>query len=86
VQRRWQLGCRDYALGYHPLFELAKCLSKVHHKPFVIGALAWWLGFCAAAVQRRTRRTSPELIAFVRREQTARLRSLWGLPFMSAGK
>jgi glycosyltransferase involved in cell wall biosynthesis len=76
LRRRWQLGVRDYGLGYHALFEFVKCCGKLHHHPLILGAAAWWLGYCAAMVQRRRRLIPAELVAFVRREQTARLRQL----------
>lgn len=76
LRRRWQLGIRDYGLGYHPLFEFFKCCSKVHHRPFLFGATAWWLGYCSAALQRRRHPIAADLMAFIRREQTSRLRQL----------
>lgn len=76
LRRRWQLGIRDYGLGYHPLFEFLKCCSKAHHRPFLVGAAAWWLGYCSAAAQQRRHPIPADLMAFVRREQTSRLRRL----------
>lgn len=78
-RRKWQLGVRDYALGYHPLFEAFKCTSRVHHSPPLLGALSWWTGYCCAVVQRRPRLISPALVQFVRAEQTARLKRMVGL-------
>jgi glycosyltransferase involved in cell wall biosynthesis len=76
LRRRWQLGIRDYGLGYHALFEFVKCCAKLHHRPVFFGAAAWWLGYCSALAQRRRRIIPGELVKFVRREQTARLRLL----------
>jgi poly-beta-1,6-N-acetyl-D-glucosamine synthase len=76
LRRRWQLGIRDYGLGYHALFEFVKCCGKIHHHPIVFGAAAWWLGYCSAMLQRRTRIIPSELAAFVRREQATRLRRM----------
>jgi hypothetical protein len=73
LRRRWQLGIRDHALGYHALFEFVKCCGKLHHHPFFFGAAAWLLGYCSAVVQRRRRIISSELVGFVRREQAIRL-------------
>jgi poly-beta-1,6-N-acetyl-D-glucosamine synthase len=73
LRRRWQLGIRDYGLGYHGLFEFVKCCGKVHHHPFFFGAAAWWLGYCSATLQRRERVIPVDLVAFVRREQVSRL-------------
>jgi biofilm PGA synthesis N-glycosyltransferase PgaC len=76
LRRKWQLGVRDFALGYHPLFEAVKCLGRIREPPFVIGGLAWWLGFCAATVQRRSRQIPADLLAFIRTEQMNRMRTL----------
>ena len=85
LRRRWQLGIRDYGLGYHPLFEFVKCCGKLHQHPFYFGAAAWWLGYCSATLQRRRRIIPAELAAFVRREQAARLRRLLAHPSSALG-
>lgn len=73
-KRKWQLGIRDYALGYHPLFELVKCSGRMwREKPVIISACLWWLGFCWATLQRRPRLIPADLLAFVRNEQRQRL-------------
>jgi biofilm PGA synthesis N-glycosyltransferase PgaC len=76
LRRRWQTGTRDYALGYHPLYELVKCLSRITDSPRVLSSAAWWMGYCSAAVRRRRRLVPAELVAFLRAEQVRRLRRL----------
>lgn len=76
VRRKWQLGVRDYAAGYHPIFEVVKCISRLKDPPFVIGALAWWVGYCTAVLQRRKRIVDSALVAHVRHEQLHRLSHL----------
>ena len=73
VRRKWQMGLRDYAAGYHPLFESVKCLGRLNERPFVIGAAAWWIGYLTAAVRKCPRLIGPDLIAHVRKEQIDRL-------------
>jgi biofilm PGA synthesis N-glycosyltransferase PgaC len=73
-RRNWQMGVRDYALGYHPVFELIKCAGRVTEPPLVIGAASWWVGYCSAVIQRRPREIPPDLLRFVRAEQMERLR------------
>jgi hypothetical protein len=75
VRRKWQMGVRDYAAGYHPLFETVKCVSRLKEPPMVIGAVAWWTGYCTAALQRRSRIVPPSVVEHVRSEQIDRLRS-----------
>jgi glycosyltransferase involved in cell wall biosynthesis len=73
VRRWWQMGVRDYALGYHPLFEAAKCLGRIIEAPILVGGTAWWFGYCSAAVQRRERLIARDMLAFLRAEQKQRL-------------
>jgi glycosyltransferase involved in cell wall biosynthesis len=75
-RRKWQMGVRDYALGYHPLFEFIKCVGRWHERPLFIGAICWWIGYVSAVVQRRPRLIPPDLLAFVRSEQKQRLRKV----------
>lgn len=74
VRRKWQMGVRDYALGYHPLFEAVKCASRLKDPPLVVGAVAWWIGYCASLLQRRPRIVDPDVVAYVKAEQMGRLR------------
>jgi len=73
VRRKWQMGVRDYAAGYHPLFEAVKCVSRLKDPPLVVGAVAWWIGYCGAQIQRRPRMVQTDVVDYVRREQMQRL-------------
>jgi hypothetical protein len=76
LRRLWQMGVRDYAVGYDPVFELFKCFSRATEPPFLASAAARWLGFCLATVRQRPRVVPDHVVAFVRQEQRQRLRSL----------
>jgi poly-beta-1,6-N-acetyl-D-glucosamine synthase len=73
LRRKWQMGLRDYAIGYHPLFEFIKCLSRLTEPP-LMGFLAWWAGYCSGPLRRRHRVVPPQVIAHLRSEQSHRLR------------
>ena len=73
LRRHWQLGVRDYAAGFHPLFEIVKCVSRLADPPWIIGSIAWWIGYCSAALQRRERLLPEDLLQFIRGEQKQRL-------------
>lgn len=73
MRRRWQMGLRDYAVGYHPLFEFCKCISRFLETPPFIGTMAWWGGYCWAALHRQERLVPADLLRFIRREQLRRL-------------
>jgi poly-beta-1,6-N-acetyl-D-glucosamine synthase len=77
VRRKWQMGVRDYVLGYHPLFELVKCVSRLRDRPLIVGAFAWWVGYVGSALARRERMIAPEVVAHVRQEQMERVRSMF---------
>jgi glycosyltransferase involved in cell wall biosynthesis len=73
LRRLWQLGVRDYAIGYDPVFELFKCVGRIRETPPVAAAFARWLGFLSASLAGHPRVVPPHVVAFVRKEQRARL-------------
>lgn len=77
LQRHWQMGIREYALGYHPLFELIKCFARVSEKPIVVSSVVRATSYCYAACQRRSRLLPADLLAYLRNEQKKRLRHVW---------
>ncbi len=78
-RRIWQMGTRDYAIGYHPMFELAKCVRHIRTKPYIIFGLVWWLGFCSCYLSGKKRVVPVEVIGHVRREQIIRLKRMIGI-------
>lgn len=76
-RRKYQLGIRDYALGYHPLFEFAKCVGRLTEPPFMVAAAARIAGYCGAMLGKRPRVLPSDLLAFVRKEQLQRLKKLF---------
>ena len=79
VRRKWQMGVRDYAAGYHPLFELVKCVSRVTDPPFLVGSIAWLVGYLNSTLRRSPRVVPPHVIAYFQREQKDRLLTWAGL-------
>lgn len=77
LRRKWQLGVRDYALGYDPVYELCKCMGLISEPPIVIGSVARWFGFCAATIRGRSRVVPPHVVAFVQKEQRDKMWALW---------
>ena len=75
-----KFGLANYITGYHPLFMMIKCLRRALMKPFMVGALGLWWGFCRGYINRMARVDDPELIRYVRRQQINKLLlrpSLW---------
>jgi poly-beta-1,6-N-acetyl-D-glucosamine synthase len=72
--RYWfHLGRMDFSLGCHPIFEIAKCMGRMRHKPVVLGGLARLAGFVWSYIVRADRSVSKEFIEFLRKEQRQRL-------------
>lgn len=73
VRRFYQLGVREYALGNHPLFEMAKCAYRLFEYPYVLGGLMRFCGYSICCLRRRQRMLPAEVLAHIRHEQLSRL-------------
>lgn len=73
IRRKWQMGMRDYALGYHPLFEMLKCGSRILNAPLITGAVAWLAGYFWCLLSRKHRPLSLQLVRRIRQEQLDRI-------------
>ena len=71
-------GEKDYYLGGHPIWELFRVAYRFAKPPFIIGGAALGLGYCWAFLKRMPRPVSPELMAFHRKEQMSKLKSILG--------
>ena len=69
-------GEKDYYLGGHPAWELFRIAYRATKHPYVTGGLAMGLGYCAAFIRRTPRPVSPELMAFHRKEQMTKLKTI----------
>jgi hypothetical protein len=74
VRAGYRGGMQDYMLGYHPLFELARCALRLLDYPPVIGTLARLAGYCWAALGRYERPVPDDFVRYLQAEQLARLR------------
>ena len=86
LRRHWQMGVRDHALGYHPLFEVFKCLSRTFESPKLVGAIGWWFGYCCSALRGRERLVPTDLLDFIKAEQVLRLKRLMSRPHPTGAK
>lgn len=71
----YRQGVADYSIGYHPAFEFVRMVRHIPYRPFFSGAMVQLCGFVAASLRRGKRAVSPELVAFLRKEQKRRLLS-----------
>jgi glycosyltransferase involved in cell wall biosynthesis len=73
LRDRFRLGRLDYSFGSSPLFELMKCGRRLPERPIVIGAIARLAGFSWSYVRGEERGVSDEFMAFLRKEQRAKM-------------
>jgi len=71
----YRAGFMDFALGSHPLFEVAKVAKMSATPPYLLNALLRMLGFLIAHVSGR-RMVTPACVEFLQQEQLGRL---WAL-------
>ncbi len=73
MMARFRNGRKDYVIGNHPIWEMCRATYQMTKRPVVVGGLMLVSGYVWAMARRVERPVSPELVAFVRREQMQRL-------------
>lgn len=76
LEARFHYGRKAYYVGGHPLWELTRGVFQMRTAPYVAGGVWFIAGYLWAALSRTPRPVSPNLIAFHRGEQMARLKRL----------
>jgi len=74
LRARFRHGQEDYSLGGHPLWHVLRSVFQMRKRPRVLGGLSLMMGYFWAMARRTPRVVTPELMAFHRAEQFARLR------------
>lgn len=69
-------GGKDYYLGGHPIWELFRVIYRMTQRPYLAGGCALGLGYGWAMLRRIRRPVSNELMAFHRKEQKRKLRTI----------
>jgi glycosyltransferase involved in cell wall biosynthesis len=69
-------GEKDYYLGGHPVWEMFRVAYRTTKRPYIVDGLALGLGYCYAFVRRTPRPVSDELMAFHRKEQMEKLKTI----------
>ena len=72
---RFHAGKMDRAMGYHPLYEAAKCVGQLRKKPVILGSLAQLSGYTWAAWKNIRTELPADVVAFNRRQQLQSLRN-----------
>lgn len=76
IGAKFKLGMQDYALGGHPLWQVARSVYQMTRPPLMVGGSMLLGGYLWATLRRMQRPVSRELVEFYRREQMRRLRRL----------
>lgn len=77
-------GEKDYYLGGHPLWQIARSVYQMSRKPYIAGGICLLLGYLWACATRVERPVSRELMEFNRKEQMQRLRNTFKKAFTGA--
>lgn len=75
VSAKFKAGIVAYLMGYHPLFEVARCVFRLFDQPPVVGSFSLLAGYCWASLKRYERQVPDDFIQYLRSEQLARLQS-----------
>jgi poly-beta-1,6-N-acetyl-D-glucosamine synthase len=74
IKARFKLGVKDYSVGNHPLWQLARSFYQMTKPPLLVGGLALGWGYALSYMKREKPVVPKELVTFVRQEQMQRLR------------
>ena len=69
----FRTGRKDYALGWHPLWQVCRSLYQMTSRPWVIGGAMIMIGYLWGAISRTPRSVPREVVEFNRAEQMERL-------------
>jgi glycosyltransferase involved in cell wall biosynthesis len=70
-------GQKDYYLGGHPVWEIFRVAYRATRRPYIVGGFSLGLGYGWAFLRRTPRPVSRELMAFHRKEQMLKLKSIF---------
>jgi poly-beta-1,6-N-acetyl-D-glucosamine synthase len=83
LKANFKLGTQDYYLGGHLLWEAFRSCYQMTRKPYLIGGLYLFAGYCWAWMSGTPRPVSAELVRFHQHEQMQRLSGKFLKPFKS---
>jgi biofilm PGA synthesis N-glycosyltransferase PgaC len=77
LRASFKTGVKDYALGTHPIWESLRVVYQMKNPPLILRGVSLGAGYVWALARRVERPVSREFVAFRRREQMHRLKTLW---------
>lgn len=85
LYNRFHTGIKEYSYGNQPLFEIAKCISRIRERPYFFGSLFRLSGYCWAFLRRVQREVPADVVDFMKNEQMQRLFKIFNLHFLRNG-
>jgi len=76
LQARFRQGKIEYRVRYHPLFEIAKCLSRIREKPYLLGSVFRLSGYCWSFLHREHPVLPRDAVSYLRCEQLEKLKAV----------
>jgi len=76
LSARFSDGIKHYLIGYHPLFQVLKCIYRLQEKPFFLSGLLTLSGYIWALYRRYQKPMSEDFLEYFKSEQLTKLRSL----------
>lgn len=73
TRARFKWGRMNFALGYHPFYQVARALYRCSEKPYVVGSLAELLGYLFGGIADREPTLDRAIVHYLRREQLSKL-------------
>lgn len=74
LKAKFHHGITHYRLGYHPLFQIFRCIMRLTSRPYVIGSLFTLTGYLNAWIRKEKRLLPENIVTFLQIEQKRRLR------------
>ena len=69
----FRAGMEDASLGYHPVFEVARCLRRIKYRPLLAGGMVRLCGYAWWNARGMKPLVSQEIVRFIRKRQLAKL-------------
>jgi biofilm PGA synthesis N-glycosyltransferase PgaC len=76
VRAIFRQGQKDFRLGGHPVWQLFRAAYQMTRPPYLVGGVLLLAGYVRDFARGAERHARPELVAFHRAEQIARLRRM----------
>ena len=73
IRGRLRQGRMDHSVGSLFLFEVLKCLRRIHERPAIVGAAVRFYGFLSSAIARAPRLVPDSFAEYLQQEQKGKI-------------